>query len=85
MTTMNHVQAAYGRTSALPDEKKRFGQIKDCEEWLEPCLGFQYVELADRRSQGSVIKFSLRTTLLHNGPFMNGYPSRCNEERIMQG
>ena len=59
--TMNHVQGCahgckYPCYAFLM--KKRFGQIKDYESWLEPVLVSNTLELLDKEI-GSEIRFSL--------------------------
>ena len=54
--------------------KKRFGQIKDYEEWLEPCLVSNTLELLDREIPRLRDKIQSVQLCFTTGPFMNGYP-----------
>ena len=75
--TMNHVQGcAHG--CRFPCYaflmKKRFGQIKDYEEWVTPCLVSNTLELLDReipRLKGKIQSVQL---CFSTDPFMCGYP-----------
>ena len=75
--TMNHVQGcAHG--CKFPcyafRMKKRFGQIKDYEEWLEPCLVSNTLELLDREIPRLRDKIQSVQLCFTTDPFMNGYP-----------
>ena len=75
--TMNHVQGcAHG--CKFPCYaflmKKRFGQIKDYEEWLEPCLVSNTLELLDREIPRLRDKIHSVQLCFTTDPFMNGYP-----------
>lgn len=75
--TMNHVQGcAHG--CKFPCYaflmKKRFGQIKDYEEWLEPCLVSNTLELLDREILRLRDKIQSVQLCFTTDPFMNGYP-----------
>ena len=75
--TMNHVQGcAHG--CKFPCYaflmKKRFGQIKDHEEWLEPCLVSNTLELLDREIPRLRDKIQSVQLCFTTDPFMNGYP-----------
>lgn len=75
--TMNHVQGcAHG--CKFPCYaflmKKRFGQIKDYEEWLEPCLVSNTLELLDREIPRLRNKIQSVQLCFTTDPFMNGYP-----------
>ena len=75
--TMNHVQGcAHG--CKFPCYaflmKKRFGQIKDYEEWLEPCLVSNTLELLDREIPRLRDKIQSVQLCFATDPFMNGYP-----------
>lgn len=75
--TMNHVQGcAHG--CKFPCYaflmKKRFGQIKDYEEWLEPCLVSNTLELLDREIPRLRDKIQSVQLCFTTDPFMNGYP-----------
>lgn len=75
--TMNHAQGCahgcrYPCYAFLM--KKRFGQIKDYDAWLEPCLVSNTLELLDKeipRLKGKIQSVQLCFT---TDPFMNGYP-----------
>lgn len=54
--------------------KKRFGQIKDYEEWLEPCLVSNTLELLDREIPRLRDKIQSVQLCFTTDPFMNGYP-----------
>ena len=75
--TMNHAQGcAHG--CKIPCYaflmKKRFGQIKDYEEWLEPCLVSNTLELLDREIPRLRDKIQSVQLCFTTDPFMNGYP-----------
>ena len=75
--TMNHVQGcAHG--CKFPCYaflmKKRFGQIKDYEEWIEPCLVSNTLELLDREIPRLRDKIQSVQLCFTTDPFMNGYP-----------
>ena len=75
--TMNHVQGcAHG--CKFPCYaflmKKRFGQIKDYEEGLEPCLVSNTLELLDREIPRLRDKIQSVQLCFATDPFMNGYP-----------
>ena len=75
--TMNHVQGcAHG--CKFPCYaflmKKRFGQIKNYEEWLEPCLVSNTLELLDREIPRLRDKIQSVQLCFTTDPFMNGYP-----------
>ena len=75
--TMNHAQGcAHG--CKFPCYaflmKRRFGQIKDYEEWLEPCLVFNTLELLDREIPRLRDKIQSVQLCFTTDPFMNGYP-----------
>lgn len=75
--TMNHVQGcAHG--CKFPCYaflmKKRFGQIKAYEEWLEPCLVSNTLELLDREIPRLRDKIQSVQLCFTTDPFMNGYP-----------
>lgn len=75
--TMNHAQGcAHG--CKFPCYaflmKKRFGQIKDYEEWLEPCLISNTLELLDREIPRLRDKIQSVQLCFTTDPFMNGYP-----------
>ena len=75
--TMNHVQGcAHGCkcTCYAFLMKKRFGQIKDYEEWLEPCLVSNTLELLDREIPRLRDKIQSVQLCFTTDPFMNGYP-----------
>ena len=75
--TMNHVQGCahgckYPCYAFLM--KKRFGQIKDYDTWLEPYLVSNTLELLDKeipRLRGKIQSVQLCFT---TDPFMQGYP-----------
>ena len=75
--TMNHVQGCahgckYPCYAFLM--KKRFGQIKDYESWLEPVLVSNTLELLDKeipRLRDKILSVQLCFT---TDPFMQGYP-----------
>lgn len=75
--TMNHAQGCahgcrYPCYAFLM--KKRFGQIKDYDAWLEPCLVSNTLELLDKeipRLKGKIQSVQLCFT---TDPFMNGHP-----------
>lgn len=75
--TMNHAQGcAHG--CKFPCYaflmKRRFGQIKDYEEWLEPCLVSNTLELLDREIPRLRDKIQSVQLCFTTDPFMNGYP-----------
>lgn len=75
--TMNHVQGCshgckYPCYAFLL--KKRFGQIKDYEQWLEPCLVSNTLELLDREIPRLRDKIQSVHLCFSTDPFMNGYP-----------
>ena len=75
--TMNHAQGcAHG--CKFPCYaflmKKRFGQIKDYEEWLEPCLVSNTLELLDREIPRLRDKIQSVQLCFTTDPVMNGYP-----------
>lgn len=75
--TMNHAQGcAHG--CKFPCYaflmKKRFGQIKDYEEWLEPCLVSNTLELLDREIPRLHDRIQSVQLCFTTDPFMNGYP-----------
>lgn len=75
--TMNHVQGcAHG--CKFPCYaflmKKRFGQIRNYEEWLEPCLVSNTLELLDREIPKLHDKIQSVQLCFTTDPFMNGYP-----------
>lgn len=75
--TMNHAQGcAHG--CKFPCYaflmKKRFGQIKDYEEGLEPCLVSNTLELLDREIPRLRDKIQSVQLCFTTDPFMNGYP-----------
>ena len=75
--TMNHVQGcAHGCKFPFYAflMKKRFGQIKDYEEWLEPCLVSNTLELLDREIPRLRDKIQSVQLCFTTDPFMNGYP-----------
>ena len=76
-STMNHAQGcAHG--CKFPCYaflmKKRFGQIKDYEEWIEPCLVSNTLELLDREIPRLRDKIQSVQLCFTTDPFMNGYP-----------
>ena len=75
--TMNHAQGcAHG--CKFPCYaflmKKRFGQIKDYEEWIEPCLVSNTLELLDREIPRLRDKIQSVQLCFTTDPFLNGYP-----------
>lgn len=75
--TMNHVQGCshgckYPCYAFLL--KKRFGQIKDYEQWLEPCLVSNTLELLDQEIPKLHDKIQSVHLCFSTDPFMNGYP-----------
>ena len=75
--TMNHAQGcAHG--CKFPCYaflmKKRFGQIKDYEEWIEPYLVSNTLELLDREIPRLRDKIQSVQLCFTTDPFMNGYP-----------
>ena len=75
--TMNHVQGCahgckYPCYAFLM--KKRFGQIKDYETWLKPCLVSNTLELLDKEIPKISDKIESVQLCFTTDPFMNGYP-----------
>ena len=75
--TMNHVQGCahgckYPCYAFLM--KKRFGQVKDYETWLEPYLVSNTLELLDREIPRLCGKIQSVQLCFTTDPFMNGYP-----------
>ena len=75
--TMNHAQGcAHG--CKFPCYaflmKKRFGQIKDYEEWIEPYLVSNTLELLDREIPRLHDRIQSVQLCFTTDPFMNGYP-----------
>ena len=75
--TMNHVQGCahgcrYPCYAFLL--KKRFGQIRDYEQWLEPCLVSNTLELLDKEIPRLRNKIQSVQLCFTTDPFMNGYP-----------
>lgn len=75
--TMNHVQGCahgckYPCYAFLL--KKRFGQITDYEQWVEPCLVSNTLELLDREIPKLRHKMHSVHLCFSTDPFMNGYP-----------
>ena len=75
--TMNHVQGCahgckYPCYAFLM--KKRFGQVKDYETWLEPCLVSNTLELLDKEIPRLRDKIQSVQLCFTTDPFMNGYP-----------
>lgn len=75
--TMNHVQGCvhgcqYPCYAFLM--KKRFGQIKDYENWLEPILVSNTLELLDKEIPKLKDKIKSVHLCFTTDPFMNGYP-----------
>ncbi len=54
--------------------KKRFGQVKDYENWLEPVLVSNTLELLDREIPRLREKISSVHLCFTTDPFMNGFP-----------
>ena len=74
--TMNHVQGcAHGcRYPCYAFLKKRFGQIKDYDTWLEPVLVSNTLELLDREIPKLRDKIQSVQLCFTTDPFMCGYP-----------
>lgn len=75
--TMNHVQGcAHGCRYPCYAYllKKRFGQIKDYENWLEPYLVSNTLELLDKEIPRLRDKIKSVQLCFTTDPFMNGYP-----------
>jgi DNA repair photolyase len=75
--TMNHVQGCahgcrYPCYAFLM--KKRFGQIKDYESWIEPALVSNTLELLDKEIPRLKDKIQSVQLCFTTDPFMNGYP-----------
>ncbi|MDO4649006.1 MAG: radical SAM protein [Eubacteriales bacterium] len=75
--TMNHVQGCahgclYPCYAFLM--KKRFGQVKDYESWLEPVLVSNTLELLDKEIPKLKDKILSVQLCFTTDPFMNGYP-----------
>ncbi len=75
--TMNHVQGCahgckYPCYAFLM--KKRFGQVKDYETWLKPCLVSNTLELLDMEIPKLRDKIESVQLCFTTDPFMNGYP-----------
>ena len=74
--TMNHVQGC-SHGCKFPCYafllKKRFGQIKDYEQWLEPCLVSNTLELLDREIPRLRDKIQSVHLCFSTDPFMNSY------------
>lgn len=75
--TMNHVQGCahgckYPCYAFLL--KKRFGQIKDYEDWLEPVLVSNTLELLDKEIPRLRDKIQSVQLCFTTDPFMEGYP-----------
>ena len=75
--TMNHVQGcAHG--CKFPCYaflmKKRFGQIKDYEDWIEPVLVSNTLELLDKEIPKLRDKIQSVQLCFTTDPFMQGYP-----------
>ena len=75
--TMNHVQGCahgckYPCYAFLM--KKRFGQIKDYESWLEPVLVSNTLELLDKEIPRLRDKIQSVQLCFTTDPFMQGYP-----------
>lgn len=75
--TMNHVQGCahgcrYPCYAFLL--KRRFGQISDYEQWLEPCLVSNTLELLDKEIPRLRSKIKSVQLCFTTDPFMNGYP-----------
>ena len=54
--------------------KKRFGQVKDYEGWLEPCLVSNTLELLDSEIPRLKSKIQSVQLCFTTDPFMQGYP-----------
>lgn len=75
--TMNHVQGcAHGCRYPCYAYllKKRFGQIKDYENWLEPCLVSNTLEILNKEIPRLRDKIKSVQLCFTTDPFMNGYP-----------
>ena len=75
--TMNHVQGcAHGCNFPCYAflMKKRFGQVKTYEEWLEPKLVSNTLELLDREIPRLKKKIQSVHLCFTTDPFMYGYP-----------
>ena len=75
--TMNHVQGcAHGCKYPCYAYvmKKRFGQIKDYNSWLEPCLVSNTLELLDKEIPRLRDKIQSVQLCFTTDPFMQGYP-----------
>lgn len=75
--TMNHVQGCahgclYPCYAFLM--KKRFGQVKDYESWLEPVLVSNTLELLDKEIPRLKTKIQSVQLCFTTDPFMRGYP-----------
>lgn len=75
--TMNHVQGC-SHGCRFPCYafllKKRFGQIKDYEQWLEPYLVSNTLDLLDREIPKLHDKIQSVHLCFSTDPFMKGYP-----------
>lgn len=74
--TMNHVQGCAHGCKYLCYAflmKKRFGQIKDYDTWLEPVLVSNTLELLDREIPKLRDKIQSVQLCFTTDPFMNGY------------
>ena len=75
--TMNHVQGC-SHGCKFPCYayllKKRFGQIKNYDQWLEPCLVANTLELLDREIPRLRDKIQSVHLCFTTDPFMHGYP-----------
>lgn len=75
--TMNHVQGC-SHGCRFPCYafllKKRFGQIKDYEQWLEPYLVSNTLDLLDQEIPKLHDKIQSVHLCFSTDPFMNGYP-----------
>jgi len=75
--TMNHVQGcAHGCKYPCYAfmMKKRFGQCKDYNSWLEPCLVSNTLELLDKEIPRLRDKIQSVQLCFTTDPFMEGYP-----------
>ena len=75
--TMNHVQGcAHGCKYPCYAfvMKKRFGQIKDYDSWLEPCLVSNTLELLDKEIPRLRDRIQSVQLCFTTDPFMQGYP-----------
>ena len=75
--TMNHVQGCahgckYPCYAFLM--KKRFGKVKDYENWIEPVLVSNTLELLDKEIPRLKDKIESVQLCFSTDPFMNGYP-----------